>query len=497
MLVVRDISKSFPGVQALADINIALRSGEVHALIGENGAGKSTLVKILGGAHRPDSGQVLLHDRPLPLGDPVAMRRAGIGIVYQELTLVPELTVAQNIYLGREPASGPWLKRAEMVRSAGRWLERLGCRCRPDTRVRELGVGTCQMIEVARGLTLDAKVLVFDEPSATLSESELAELFKVIRELRAKGMAIVYISHRLDEIFELADRVTVLRDGRHIVTQDMEGVDRPQLIRWMVGRDLAEEYPARAPQFGDVVLDVNRLAAKPYFSDASFQLRRGELLGVAGLVGAGRTSMGLCLFGALKPTGGTVQLDGQLIRSKSPEHALADGIGYLTEDRKGRGLFGGLSVGENIVISHLKPFKRAGFLARSAMDQAADDAVRQFDIRTPDTTRAIRVLSGGNQQKALLARLLQHNLKVLILDEPTRGVDVGARAEIYSIINRLAADGVGIIMISSELPELLGTCDRIMVMCEGRRTGTLDVRDATQEKIMHLASPEKTTTEAA
>jgi ribose transport system ATP-binding protein len=207
--------------------------------------------------------------------------------------------------------------------------------------------------------------------------------------------------------------------------------------------------------------------------------------------------MGLCLFGALKPTGGTVQLDGQLIRSKSPEHALADGIGYLTEDRKGRGLFGGLSVGENIVISHLKPFKRAGFLARSAMDQAADDAVRQFDIRTPDTTRAIRVLSGGNQQKALLARLLQHNLKVLILDEPTRGVDVGARAEIYSIINRLAADGVGIIMISSELPELLGTCDRIMVMCEGRRTGTLDVRDATQEKIMHLASPEKTTTEAA
>ncbi|MCK6483530.1 MAG: sugar ABC transporter ATP-binding protein [Phycisphaerae bacterium] len=488
MLRIRGLSKQYPGVLALDRVDFEVAAGEVHALVGENGAGKSTLVKILGGAVEPDSGDVALAGRRLPLGSPVAARRAGVAIIYQEFSLAPELSAAENIFLGREQTRFGLLCGRTMRDAARAVLERLGCNADPAARVESLSVGVRQQVEIARALAFDARLLVFDEPSATLTDQELSRLFETIRQLRAAGLAIIYISHRLEEIFALADRVTVLRDGRHMATAPVREVDRAQLIRWMVGRDLAEEFPPRAGAGGDVALEVRGLAARPYFHEATFDVRRGEIVGLAGLVGAGRTSLGLALGGGIRPTEGTAMLDDRPMDFGGPWDALDAGVGYLTEDRKGRGILEFLSVAENITISNLPAYRLFGLLAEGRRRAAAQESCSRFRVKTPTIDRPIRTLSGGNQQKALLARLMLRPLKLLILDEPTRGIDVGAKAEVYRLMNALAAGGLAVLMISSELPELLGMCDRIVVMREGRTVGELPRGAATQERIMDLAT---------
>jgi ABC-type sugar transport system ATPase subunit len=351
-------------------------------------------------------------------------------------------------------------------------------------------MGDRQLIEVARALVEKSKLLVFDEPSATLTDKELEHLFATIGKLRASGMGVVYISHRLEEIFAIADRVSVLRDGEHVATADVKDVTRDRLIQWMVGRSLDEEFPSRTSHPGEVALEVRSLKCRPYFDDATFDVRRGEVVGLAGLVGAGRTSAALTVFGALTPQSGEVILAGRPVRFANPTQALDAGVGYLTEDRKGRGLFESLSVAENMTLSNLHDYRRAGLLSPRLQNASASAARERFNVRTPSIDRPIGVLSGGNQQKALVARLLMRPMNVLLLDEPTRGVDVGAKAEVYRMINELVADGLAVVIISSELPELLGMCDRIVVMREGRTVGALTAAEATQERIMRLATAE-------
>ncbi len=486
LLAVKGLSKAFPGVRALDGVDFELRRGEIHALIGENGAGKSTLIKILAGAQSPDSGSLLLEGAPLPVGDPLAARRAGVSIVYQELTLVPELSATENIFLGRENA-GPFLRRAEMTRVAQAQLDALGAQVRADAPVRTLSVAQQQMVEIARALQGDSKLLILDEPSGTLSGPEVEALFKVLRGLRERGLGIVYVSHRLEEIFALADRVTVLRDGKLVTVSPVAGLDRPQLIRWMVGRDLAEEFPPRTGTPGTTVLEVRGLASRGWFTDVSFTVRQGEIVGLAGLVGAGRTSVALSIFGAL-PSTGAITLDGKAVRFHSPAAAIDAGLGYVTEDRKGRGLFPVLGAGENIAITYLHGFTRMGLLQVARQRAAAAQAAKDFDLRSAGLDQSAGTLSGGNQQKLLLARYLLRPRRLLILDEPTRGIDVGAKSEIYALMNRLTAAGLAILMISSELPEVLAMSDRIVVMHEGRMRGELSRAQATADSVMELAT---------
>ncbi len=480
------LTKAYAGVTVLRGVDLALDAGEVRALVGENGAGKSTLIKILSGAVMPDAGVVRLDDAPLPLGDPLATRRRGLSVVYQEFTLVPELSVAENVFLGRETGR-PLLRGGEMRRRAQQILDELGVAVDARARVAGLSVAHQQMVEIARALVTDAKVLILDEPSATLSGAEVDTLFAVIRRLRARGLGIVYVSHRLDEIFALVDSVTVLRDGAHVITAPVGDLTRESLIRYMVGRDVAEEFPARQPALGAPVLTVTHLSAPPRFADVSLTVRAGEIVGVAGLVGAGRTSAALAMVGAL-PAFGDVAVNGQRRRFRSPVEAIAGGVAYVTEDRKAMGLFAMLGVDENITMTHLSQFTRAGLLSPARARAAAGAAAREFDLRAASLSQPAGTLSGGNQQKALVARYLVRPPNVLILDEPTRGVDVGARAEIYRTMNRLTDRGLGILMISSDLPEVLGMSDRVVVMRSGRTVGELARGEATPERVMALAA---------
>ncbi|HET7294089.1 MAG TPA: sugar ABC transporter ATP-binding protein [Vicinamibacteria bacterium] len=486
LLSVSGLAKAFPGVRALDGVDFEVERGEVHALVGENGAGKSTLIKALGGAVVPERGEMLLEGEPLPRGDTLASRRRGVSIVYQELALAPELTAAENIFLGREEGR-PLLRRAQMDRAAQALLDELGAHVPARTPIRTLSVAQRQMVEIARALLGESKLLILDEPSATLSGPEVERLFGVLRGLRGRGLGIVYVSHRLEEIFEIADRLTVLRDGRRVVTTALAGVERPQLIRWMVGRDVSEEFPSRTPSIGDAVLEVRGLGCPPRFTDASFDVRRGEIVGLSGLVGAGRTSVALALFGGLAARG-EVRLEGRPARFERPYEAIDAGLGYVTEDRKARGLFPLLGAGENITITYLRSFTRHGLLAAAEQRAAASRAARDFDLRASGLDQAAATLSGGNQQKLLLARYLLRPRKVLILDEPTRGIDVGAKAEIYRLMNRLTAEGLAILMISSELPEVLAMSDRVVVMHEGRTAGALPRAEATPERVMQLAT---------
>jgi ABC-type sugar transport system ATPase subunit len=486
VLAVTGLSKSFPGVLALDDVDFDLHSGEIHALLGENGAGKSTLIKVLGGALVPDRGDVRLEGLRLPFGDPLEVRRLGISIVYQEFTLVPELSVAENIFLGRERGR-PLLRRAEMSRAAQELLDGLGAHVEAGALVHGLSVAQQQMVEIARALVGESRVLILDEPSATLSGPEVERLFTVLQGLRSRGLGIVYISHRLEEIFAVADRVTVLRDGRRVTTTSVRGLDRPTLIRWMVGRDVADEFPPRTAVPGPTVLEVSGLSAPPRFSDASFTVRQGEIVGLAGLVGAGRTSVALALFGALRARG-EVRLGGRPARFRTPSEAIAAGLGYVTEDRKGRGLFPLLGAGANMTVTYLRFFARVGYLSLGREDAAAAAAAKDIDLRASSLRQRAATLSGGNQQKLLLARYLLKPRTLLILDEPTRGIDVGAKAEVYALMNRLTAQGLAILMISSELPEVLGMSDRIVVMHEGRTRGELPRAQVTPDQVMELAT---------
>jgi ribose transport system ATP-binding protein len=474
----------------------------VHALVGENGAGKSTLIKILGGAVRPDAGRVVMDDVPLPLGNPRRIRALGISVVYQEFTLVPELTVSENIFLGRERGR-PWLRREAMARVVRQVFADLDVDVPVNARVASLSVAHQQMVEIARALASDTKALILDEPTASLSGREVERLLTVVARVKARGLGVVFISHRFEEVFAVADRVSVLRDGRRVLEAQATALDRATMIRAMVGRDVSEEFPPRptsatsptSPKStmtwpttpGEVALDVRGLTAGTRCVDVSFSVRPGEIVGLAGLVGAGRTSVGLAIVGAA-PATGTVQVAGKPIQFRSPAQALAGGVAYLTEDRKRRGLFPLMTTSANMTISRVAAFARFALLSLAREREAVTAAARDVGVRATALDQLAGTLSGGNQQKALVARYLLRHPVVLILDEPTRGVDVGARSEIYALMNRLTAQGMAILMISSDLPEVLGMSDRVVVMREGRVKGELPRGAATPDAVMALAT---------
>ena len=486
-LRMRGIAKAFPGVQALSGVDLDVRAGEVHILLGENGAGKSTLMKILSGGQRSDAGSIEIDGRSAVLDTPRAARDARIAIIHQELALVPEMTVAENVYLGRAPTRFGMLDHGPMVRGAAALLDQLGASIDPNELVGALSIAQQQLVEIARALSLDAKILIMDEPTSALTERETTRLFETIRGLTARGVAIIYISHRLDEIFEIGDCITVLRDGRHIVTQPIDKADRRELVRLMANRDVDELVPASARTMGRAKLRVEKLSHGNSLHDVSFSVRAGEIVGFAGLLGAGRTEIARAVFGLEPIDGGTIYVDDTEVTIRSPRDAIAAGIGFVTEDRKREGLVLSRSVRDNVALPILSRLARLG-IVRSRREQAtAEDAVRDLNIRTPSVRQLARNLSGGNQQKIVLAKWLATGARILFLDEPTRGIDVGSKAEIYMLINELATDGVAIVLMSSDLPEVLGLSDRVLVMREGRIAGEFTRADATPERVMACA----------
>ena len=488
LLEMRGVSKSFPGVQALRAVDLELRAGEVLAVLGENGAGKSTLIKILGGAHRPDSGVIHVAGQPVQIQNPVDAQRAGISIIYQEFNLIPALSARENIFLGRERTRFGLVRKEEEFRQARALFARLGVEINPEAPCRELSVAQQQLVEIAKALSLEARLLVLDEPSATLTPPEVARLFAIIRHLRTQGLGVIYISHRLEEIFALADRVLVLRDGQLVGTRPIGAVNRDELIEMMVGRRLEQEFPQRVRRPGSDRLVVRKLCRGRKVRDISFTIRRGEVLGLTGLVGAGRTEVARCLFGADRADSGAIELDGQPLTLRHPRQAIRAGLALLTEDRKGQGLVLGQSVRENFGLPNLGRFSRLGVVREPAERGAFAGYVDSLRIRIPHQEQLARNLSGGNQQKVVLAKWLERHCEVVMFDEPTRGIDVGAKFEVYQLINELAAQGKAILMISSELPEVLGLSDRILVMHAGRIVGEIsDMAHATQEDIMQLA----------
>jgi ABC-type sugar transport system ATPase subunit len=488
LLRMRGIEKTYPGVQALRGVDLELRAGEVLALVGENGAGKSTLIKILGGAVASDAGSIHVDGRPVQLRGPTAARRAGVSVIYQEFNLVPALTARENIFLGQEPSRFGWLPVSLEHRRSRELFKRIGVAIDPETPCRDLTVAQQQVVEIAKALSREAKVVVMDEPSAALSPRETRHLFAVIRELQAQGIGVIYISHRLNEVFEIADRVMVLRDGAHVGTRTIGELTRDQIIEMMVGRTLETEFPKQPAPLGPPRLVACGLRRGRAVRDVSFEVRRGEVLALTGLVGAGRTETARLIFAADRRDAGTVSLDGRPLSLRSPRDAIAAGICLLTEDRKSQGLVLGRSVLENFGLPNMNRFAPGGFLRLRREAAALDGYVDQMQIKLASRNQAAGTLSGGNQQKIVLAKWLERNAEVVIFDEPTRGIDVGAKYEIYLLINRLAALGKAVLMISSELPEVLGMSDRILVMHEGRITGEIgDVARATQEQIMELA----------
>ena len=489
MLEMVGIRKQYPGVLALDDVTFDLRAGEVHALVGENGAGKSTLMKVLAGAERPDAGEIRLRGEHLRLASPLEGLQAGISIIYQEFNLVPSMSVEENIFLGRQPTLGAGLVNWRAMRQrAQALLAALEANFEPGALVETLSVAQQQMVEIAKAVSEDAQVVVMDEPTATLTEREIDHLFALIRRLREQGKGIVYISHRLDEIDALADRVTVLRDGRWVTTAQRGELDRDAMIKAMVGRELTSQFPKRAAELGDNVLEVRGLTRRGAVHDVSFAVRAGEVVGLAGLVGAGRTEVARLIFGADPLDGGEVLIDGQPVKVRHPADAVRHRIALATEDRKHQGLVLGMVVRENTTLANLGEVSASGFIRRGKEIAATEGLVRDLDVRTPSIEQTVRNLSGGNQQKVVLAKWLFTDAKLLLFDEPTRGIDVGAKHEIYELMNALAAKGVAILMISSELEEILGMSDRVLVMHEGRLMGELSRAEATPEQVMRLAT---------
>jgi ribose transport system ATP-binding protein len=482
----KDVSKQFPGVLAVDGVDLNILPGEVHVLAGENGAGKSTLMKLLSQVERPDRGEIELSGEPVEFHGPRHARSLGVAMVYQEFALAPDLTVAENLFMGREPGRFGFVNRGEERREAGELLERVGMNLSPGRLVSSLTVAQQQRLEIAKALALEARVLILDEPTATLTEREIDGLFEVIRDLTGEGIAVLYISHRLDEIFRIGDSVTVMRDGKVVDTVPVNDIDENGLVRMMVGRDIENLYPKHEAEIGDAVLRAEGISRGDALKDCSFEVRSGEILGFAGLVGAGRTELARAVFGADRIDSGTVALDEEEIDVRSPQQAIEAGIGYLTEDRKGAGLAMQLGVDKNITLARLPA--SLGFLNLREEGRIARRASERLDIRTPSIRRIVRTLSGGNQQKVVVARWLETKARVLFFDEPTRGVDVGAKAEIFQLIGELAKEGRAIVLISSYLPELLNMCDRILVMREGEVAGVLSREEFSEERVIALAT---------
>jgi ribose transport system ATP-binding protein len=493
ILEVRQICKSFPGVRVLKSVNLSIWPGEVHAFMGENGAGKSTLMKILAGAYRPDSGEIVLDGKTVQFRTPQEARLAGIGIIYQELTVAPNLTVSGNVFLGAELKRLGFIKdTAQMDRKTQQVLDRLGARFKATQRAAHLAVAEQQQVEIARALFYKSRVLVMDEPTAALSDRETDRLFAVVRQLRSEGMAIIYISHRMAEVYELADRLSVLRDGEYVGELKRAEFSADKVIEMMVGRRLEDFYEHKKHSAGRLVLEVKSMSDDHgRVKNASFQLRQGEVLGLAGLVGAGRTELARLIFGADKRKSGEVYLDGKKLQINQPKDAIRAGIGYVPEDRKLQGVFLQMSSGENITMNILGRCATGGVLDFKKLTDRADAEVKAMRVRTASLKQRAGGLSGGNQQKLLLARWLEINPRVLILDEPTRGVDVGAKAEIYALIQQLLEKGMAVLFISSELAEIVGFCDRVLVMREGEITGEVGGEtgvEITQQNIMKFAT---------
>lgn len=488
-----NINKSFPGVQALKDAYFELNRGEVHALVGENGAGKSTLMKILVGAYRKDSGRIIYKGKEVDIPNPRVAQDMGISMVFQELNLMPHLTVAQNIFIGREPKKKNlpiFLDDEEINRKTKELLNMLHLKVEPNVKVSNLSVGKQQMVEIAKALSFNSEVIIFDEPTAALSEAETEELFSVIRKLKSQGIGIIYISHRLEELREIADRVTVMRDGQYIGTDFMKNLTIEKIISMMVGREIYETLREKeVEKDAEVVLEVRNLKRGKIFKNINFSLRKGEILGFAGLIGAGRTEVARAIFGADPIDSGEVYVKGKKVHIRNPWDAINHGIAYLSEDRKRYGLMPDLDVKSNIILPSMKEFlKTLGFVDDKKAERVSSEYVQRLRIRTPSVRQKVKNLSGGNQQKVVVAKWLLKNCDILIFDEPTRGIDVGAKNEIYKLLNELVAEGKSIIMISSELPEILRMSHRIVVMCEGRITGILDADEATEEKILKYAT---------
>ena len=491
ILQMRGIAKSFPGAQALAGVDFAVRRGEIHALVGENGAGKSTLMKILAGVVAKDDGEIVFDGREINPRNAAEAQASGVSLVHQELSLAPNLTVAENIFVRREPRRlGPLglVNWRELNARAKKLLDQFELEIAPDAPVKNLSLAKRQIVEIAKALSVEAKLLILDEPTSSLETHEVELLFKLLRRLAARGLGLVYITHRMDEIFRIADRVTVLRDGRLVGTRERDETDADEIIRMMVGRELEKLYPAKADRAGDVVFELRGLTARGKFKDVNLTARRGELLGLAGLIGSGRTEAMMAAIGHATLDGGEVLIDGKAVRIDSPRDALRLGVVYSPEDRKYQGLFLSQSVQANIIAASLNECSGAGLMRGSVERSLSAGFIRDLAIKTPDLERAVGALSGGNQQKVLLAKWLATRPRVLIVDEPTRGVDVGSKSEIWRLLRRFTDQGGAVIMISSELPEILGMSDRIVVFHEGRVAGELSGGDATEEKIMRLAT---------
>lgn len=488
-LQLKNITKRYPGVLALDGISLDIKKGEVHAICGENGAGKSTMMKLISGAISPDSGTVTVFGQAYEKMTPSLSRELGIEVVYQEFTLVPNLPVSENIFLGMYPGGKMTPDFKEMERRTKELFDTLEVEINPRAKAKDLSTAYCQLVEIAKGVSKDPRILILDEPTAALTEKETEILFKLVAKLKQAGTTILYVSHRLSEIFDIADRVTVFRDGRVIETRGIEDIDRRQLISLMAGREVSDTYPQKANEPGEVILKVRDLCGLGV-ENVNFEVRRGEIFGFAGLVGAGRTETARMIFGADPPDSGSIEFMGKPVSIKSPEQAVELGIGLVPEDRKTQGVIQDLSIRKNITLSILRLVSRFGIMDFKKENRILEEHKNALRIKTPSFDQLVRNLSGGNQQKVVVSKWLARECPLLIMDEPTRGIDVGAKQEIYTIMNKLASEGVAIIMISSEMPELVGMADRILVMSEGRQTGILERSQFSQERILEMASHE-------
>lgn len=490
LLEMKGISKRFRGVQALNGVNFDLREGEVHALVGENGAGKSTLMKVLTGIHQPDAGEIFYLGKPYAVKNIGESQALGISMVHQELNMMNDLTVAQNIFIGREMRSGFIIKDNDMVKETRAIFDHIGIDIDPKIKLGRLTVGKQQMVEIAKAVSRDCKVLILDEPTAALTQTEIDELFQIMADLKSNGIGMIYISHRMDEIKKISDRITVMRDGEYVGTVDTDSVTKDEIINMMIGRVVYEDPKTHSevPEDAETVLEVKNLTSGNLFKNVSFKLRKGEVLGFSGLMGAGRTEVARAIFGADPIDSGEIYVNGKPVSIKSPKDAVNLGIGYLSEDRKRYGLMLDKSVAENTALASLDKYIKFGIINDRKIKEEAQIENAKLKTKTPSMEQALKNLSGGNQQKVIIARWLIKNSDILIFDEPTRGIDVGAKSEIYTLMNELARSGKSIIMISSELVEILRMSDRVLVMCEGKKTGELDISEANQEKIMQLAT---------